>query len=141
MQQFIDFVIRHWELWLGFFMVLLFLLIFELHGKLTSLKRLSPHQMTLLINREDAIVLDVRDKNAFDQGHITNAINIPLPELSAKIKQLEPYKNQPIIIVYATGQVPEKVGTLLANASFNKIHIAQGGITAWSNLGLPLVKS
>lgn len=141
MQEFIDFVIRHWELWLAFFVVLGLVIAFELHGRMTGLRQLSPQEMTLLINREDAVILDIRDKNAFSQGHIVNSTNISLDQLGNKMKLLEDYKQRPIILVYGPGQTPAKATELLTNHGFERVNIARGGLATWTNSGLPLVKS
>jgi len=140
MHEFIDFALHHWELVLALVVILILLLTFELHGKLTGTSGLSPHEATLLINREDAIVLDIRDSNNFAKGHITRAINIAHADLNAKLKQLDKYKEKPIIICFVTGQPHNKVGRVLKENGFTKIYHLKGGITAWQDAGLPLTK-
>lgn len=141
MQQFIEFSLHHWELWLAFLIVLILLIFFELHGRLTGLPQLSHHHATLLINRQDAIILDIRDANSFAQGHIAGAINIPYDELSVKINKLANHKERPILIIPNTAQPQTKqAGVLLKKNGYHKIHTLRGGIATWQNAGLPLVK-
>ncbi|MDQ8039713.1 MAG: rhodanese-like domain-containing protein [Rickettsiella sp.] len=140
MQQFIEFSLRHWELWLTFFLILALLLTFELHIKLTSAPSLSPQQAIFLINREDAVLLDVRDTNSFAKEHIVGSINFPFSELAAKLKQLDLYRKRPIIINYSQGQAHHRIARLLKNAGFNNLYHLKGGIIAWKNASLPLVK-
>ncbi|EDP46831.1 rhodanese-like domain-containing protein [Rickettsiella grylli] len=140
MQQFIEFGLRHWELWLAFCVILVLLLTFELHAKLTGTLPLSVQEAIFKINREDAIFLDVRDALSYKKGHIAKSINIPFSELKSKLSDLEPYRERPIIINYKPGQSHHKLGRLLKNAGFLKCYHLKGGIMSWQNAALPLIK-
>ncbi|BBB14621.1 rhodanese domain protein [Candidatus Rickettsiella viridis] len=140
MQQFIEFSLRHWELWLAFLVILGFLLTFELHIKLTGASPLSVQQAIFLMNREEAILLDIRDANSFSKEHIAASINIPFSELAQKINQLDSYRERPIIINYSQGQAHHRAARLLKNAGFSKIYQLKGGIMSWKNAALPLAK-
>ena len=67
-------------------------------------KSVSPHQATLLINRQDGVFLDIRERKDFDKGHIVDAINIPLAKLHERITELEKKKDVPIVVVCQMGQ-------------------------------------
>lgn len=140
MHQFIDFSLRHWELWLAFFVLLGLFFGLEFHGKATGIPAISPQQATLLINREDAVVLDLRNTDIFAKGTIIGAINIPLTEFEAKQAQLDKHQTKPIILVTSQGQSPSKIVALLKLRGFNKINHLNGGISAWQSAGLPLKK-
>lgn len=140
MQQFIEFSLQHWELWLAFFTILGLLLAFELHIRLTSAPALSPQQTIFLMNREEAVLLDIRDRNSFAKEHIASSVNIPFPELTTEINQLDRYRERPIIINYSQGQAHHRVARLLKNAGFTKLFHLKGGIIAWKNAALPLTK-
>lgn len=140
MQQLIEFGLHHWQLWLAFFILLGSLLILELHGKVFGIKEASPQQITLMMNREDAVILDLRTTDQFNKGYITGAVNIPLADLDKQLNKLEPYKTKPIILVYNVGKLPHKVAVLLQKNGFNTLRYLHGGVTAWQNAGLPLVK-
>lgn len=139
MQQFLTFSLHHWELWLAFFVLLVLLILLELRNKFSGLQSVSPREATFLINREDAVVVDLRDNNAFATGHILDAINIPAPELPNKLPQLENQKAKPLILVGSNGPALNKLGTLLLSNGFKVNHL-NGGIAAWQSAGLPLVK-
>lgn len=140
MQPFIDFSIHHWELWLAFIVALGLFLSFELRNKLTGVPQLSPQDVTLLINRDEAAILDIRDKNSFVKGHIINSINIPLDQLNDRLKQLENYKQKALVLVSATGQSHLKAVSLLQTNGFINIKLLNGGIGAWQSSSLPLKK-
>ncbi len=141
MQQFIEFSLQHWELWLVFFVILILLLTFELHAKLTGTLPLSVQEAIFKVNREDAIFLDVRDAFSFKKGHIAESINIPFSELKTRLNELDSYRERPIIINYSQGQSHHKIGRLLKNAGFAKCFHLKGGIMSWQNAALPIIKS
>lgn len=141
MQQFIEFSLRHWELWLVFFVILILLLVFELHAKLTGTLPLTVQEAIFKVNREDAIFLDVRDALSYKKGHIAESINIPFSELKTKLNELDSYQERPIIINYSQGQSHHKIGRLLKNAGFAKCYHLKGGIVSWQNAALPIIKS
>lgn len=141
MQQFIEFSLQHWELWLVFFVILILLLTFELHAKLTGTLPLSVQEAIFKVNREDAIFLDVRDALSFTKGHIAESINIPFSELKARLNELDSYRERPIIINFSQGQSHHKIGRLLKNAGFAKCFHLKGGIMSWQNAALPIIKS
>jgi len=140
LQQLLEFSLRHWDLVLAFIVVLILLLVFELHTKLTGIPAVSPQQTTLLINHNDALVLDIRDANNFTKGHILGALNLPVAELENKIKQFEKYKDKPVILVYNTGQAHHKMSRSLKKQGFTDLYYLKGGINAWQQASLPLVK-
>jgi len=141
MHQLIEFSLRHWELVIAFVVVLFLLIGFELHSQITGTPQLSPHQLTMLINREDAVLVDIRDSSSFAKGHIVDAINIPQADLGNQLKQLEKYKDKPLVIIYNTNQPFAKAISLLANNGFTQLNSLQGGIASWQNANLPLVKN
>lgn len=141
MQQFINFIIHHWELWTAFFVILLAFIAFEARNKLTGIPQISPQQTTMLINREDALLVDLRDSISFTKGHVINAINVPLSDFTTKLGLLDKYKQKTIIVAGTPGQPFHKIYSQLQTNGFSKIYSLKGGIPAWQNAGLPLTKS
>jgi len=140
MNHFFEFVIGHWELWLIFFAVLVALIAFELKEKTAGGARLSPQTATDLVNRQSAVVIDIRDKSSFKEGHIVNAHNMPAETLDSKTKSWEKYKQKPVIICCAKGQQANVIGTKLRKMGFAQVNILQGGIQAWKDAGMPITK-
>lgn len=140
MQQLIEFSLRHWELCLAFLAILGFLLAFEVHIKMSGAAPLSPQQAIFLMNREQAIMLDIRDVDSFTKEHIAASVNIPFSELPQKINQLNANLERPIIINYSQGQPYHRIPRMLKNAGFSKIYHLKGGIMHWRNAGFPLIK-
>ncbi len=93
-----------------------------------------------LINRRDAVVLDVRDKADFAAGHIPNARNIPLPELAGRLREIEKFKARPIVINCQSGTRSATVCNLLRKNGFGEVFALRGGIGGWLEASLPVEK-
>lgn len=100
----------------------------------------SPNEAVLLMNRSNAIVLDVRDDAEFAAGHITDAKHIPLAKLAERIKELEKFKGKPILVHCQGGVRSSKACDILRKNEFTKLHNLQGGLNAWVAAKLPVVK-
>lgn len=101
----------------------------------------SAQELVQLVNNEGGIVIDVRDKTEFEQGHIVDAINVPHATLEARMGELEQHKDKPLIIACKMGQHSGTAGTLLRKAGFEKVSRLRGGITEWRGQSLPVVKA
>ena len=99
----------------------------------------SPMQATLLLNREDAVVIDVRDAQEWAAGHIPNARHIPPDQLDKRIHELEKFKTRPLIVSCQSGSRSSSMCSTLRKHGFEKVHNLAGGIAAWREAGLPVV--
>ena len=98
-------------------------------------------QAVQLINRRDAVVIDVRDAAGYKAGHISNARHIPEGELDGRMKELEKVKTKPIIVSCARGNRSAAVASKLRKLGFSEVLSLRGGIAAWQQASLPLEKS
>ncbi|MDP2824281.1 MAG: rhodanese-like domain-containing protein [Sulfuritalea sp.] len=99
---------------------------------------LTPAQATLLMNREDALVLDVRETGEWTSGHIPGARHITLAQLEKRMSELEKFKDRPIIIVCASGNRSSSACSQLKKNGFAKVFSLGGGISGWLESNLPL---
>ena len=93
-----------------------------------------------LINRRDAVVLDVRETGDHAAGHITNARHVPEAQLSGRMKELDKHKSRPIIVSCRTGSRAPAVAGMLRKQGFSEAYALRGGIVAWQQSNLPLEK-
>ncbi len=136
MERFLEFLINHWvltSLWLVIFIALIAYL------QKKAVKTVGIHETTRLINQEDGVILDIRDKKLFDKGHIVNAVNIPLVKLDERITELEKNKNNPLIVVCQMGHQSGEAVKKLEAKGYSQVSRMTGGITEWQTQGLPLV--
>ena len=103
-------------------------------------KEVGPLQAVQLINRRDAVVVDVREAAEFGSGHIAGARHIPQAQLESRLKELEKVKAKPIIIACATGNRSRAASALLQKQGYAEVYNLQGGLAAWRQAGMPLEK-
>jgi len=97
-------------------------------------------EATQLINREDALVLDVRNADEFNKGHILNARNMPLSQLDTRIAEIEKLKEKPVIVACESGNRSGAAAAALRKRGFARVFNLSGGIGAWQQAGLPVEK-
>jgi rhodanese-related sulfurtransferase len=97
-------------------------------------------EATQLINRQDALVLDVRNPEEFQKGHIMNARNIPLSQLDARFSDIARYKEKPVIVACESGNRSGGAAAVLRKKGFAQVYNLSGGIAAWQQAGLPVEK-
>jgi rhodanese-related sulfurtransferase len=132
-----QFIINHWQLCLALIVILLLTFINELVSQKKKAKELSPQAAVDLINNENAVVIDLRDKEIFKQGHIIDSINIKNEDFD--LQKMDKYKNKPIILVCARGLQSQSLANKIRTQGYQP-QVLAGGITAWQNADLPLVK-
>jgi len=137
-QQVFEFIGNHPFL-VGAFLVLLVLFVRNEMNR--GGRAVSPQQLVDMVNRDNALVLDVRDKKEFDAGHIVDAVNIPYASLESRVKELDRHKDRPIVVACRMGQHAGAAGTLLRKHGFEQVAKLTGGIGEWRNQNLPVVKS
>jgi len=103
-------------------------------------KGLSPMQATLMINREDAVVVDVREQAEYANGHIPDSRHIPLSQLDKRLSELDKLKERPLIVSCASGNRSTSACGALRRAGFAKVFNLAGGMSAWDQAGLPVAK-
>lgn len=136
MAQFIEFATNHWwmvAIWLFFLIALLW------DNNRRNGPSVSTAEAVRMINQEDAVVLDIRDKKDFATGHLVDAVNIPYSSLAERMGELDPFKKRPLILVCKTGQTVSMAGKMLREKGFNALRMS-GGMMEWTNQKLPLVK-
>jgi rhodanese-related sulfurtransferase len=103
-----------------------------------TVSHLSPAEATLLMNREDALVLDVRETGEWSTGHIAGARHITLAQLDKHLSELDKFKGKPIIVVCATGNRSSSACGQLKKHGFDKVYSLGGGVSSWREANLPL---
>lgn len=96
----------------------------------------SAKQASTMQSKNKTIIVDVREDDEWNEGHIPGAVHIPLGQLSARLSELEPYKNSPIITQCRSGKRSAQAQLALKSAGFSSVYNMDGGIQAWSKEGL-----
>jgi rhodanese-related sulfurtransferase len=142
METLTGFIAQEWALWAAFFAILALLIALELKEYLFGPNRLSPQQVTHMINRENAVVFDFRDSSNFEKGHIIDAVNVIFTQLENKVADLnKKYKDRPVIVICDTDRQAVQADKTLRKNGFAQVFSMQGGISAWQSASLPLTKA
>lgn len=133
MERFFEFAQHHPILFgiLGVLAVLFFVLESQRSGR-----KISPQALGGFVNREKAVIVDLRDAKEFREGHISGSRNIPLSSLSKHLDELREIK-QPIVMVCKMGQT---AGSAVQQVGGDNLYRLEGGILGWQGQNLPLVK-
>jgi len=134
--KFLEFITVHYML-SGSFLIILVLLI--LQQARSSGRNLSTRELTAMVNRDEAFILDIRPKKEFQSGHIVGSENISSDQLKTRMAELEKHKDKTIIVVCASGVHAGGACAELKKAGFNVARLS-GGITGWRSENLPVVK-
>lgn len=138
MGQFLEFAGNHPFLFAALILIILLIIMNESRRKLLGFKELGTNDAVRLMNGEGALMLDVREDKEFKEGHIINAVHIPLGLLEGRLKEIEEHKEKPVIVYCRTGQRAAKGATVLQRQGFKSIYKLNGGMMAWSDAGLPV---
>jgi rhodanese-related sulfurtransferase len=104
-------------------------------------RRATPLQATQMMNRGKATaIVDVRSSDEFANGHLRDAKNIPLADLSNRIGELDKSKTKTVIVVCQSGARADKAARQFKAAGFEDVYTLDGGVAAWTAAGLPLTK-
>jgi rhodanese-related sulfurtransferase len=103
-------------------------------------RELAPAALTALVNREDALVVDVRAAADFEKGHIPGAKSLPLAQVEPEHRLLAAAKSRPVVLVCKAGQAAAAAAGKLRKAGFERVFVLAGGIDGWQQAGLPLAR-
>lgn len=140
MQELIEFARANSILSVAFVGLTLALVVTEVRRLFRGYKSVSPAQVTELMNRQDAVVVDLRGLAEFERGHIVGARHLLPSEATPEHKVLAKAKEQPLVLVCAAGMTAPGIAEKLVKAGFKQVHVLDGGVAAWQGASLPLVK-
>ena len=135
-----DFFVFISEQWILVSIFVLLIYAFAFSERLKGGKPISSHEVTRLMNSDQALLLDIREAKDFNEGHVTHALNIPFAKLDSRLGELEKHRGKLLVVADKLGQQAGAAGKKLRKAGFD-VRRLQGGMAEWSSQGLPLVKS
>lgn len=141
MQEIMQFIGRNPILCIGWLALFAAGLYTTFKGVASKVKVISRGEATRLINKEDAVVVDLRQRDDFRKGHIAGAVNLLPGEIKANnVGELEKRKSTPIIVVDGTGLQAQTPANELVKAGFEKVFVLKDGVSGWVGENLPLVR-
>jgi rhodanese-related sulfurtransferase len=94
-----------------------------------------------LINRERAVVVDVREPDEFAAGHVTGAKNVPLDQLETKLAGTVKNKSLPLLLMCASGARAQRAVATARKLGYEQAQAISGGLKSWKDANLPVEKA
>ncbi|SHK24246.1 Rhodanese-related sulfurtransferase [Marinobacter antarcticus] len=137
MDRLFEFVVNHYILASLFVAFVIAILLLESRR---GGAKISAQGAVSLINRNEAVVVDIRDRKEFGEGRITGSINIPLNSLKSRAAELKKHKDKQIIVADKMGQHSAMAVKQLNAEGYANVVRLNGGVSDWRASNLPLVK-
>ena len=106
----------------------------------SGVANVSATEAVMLMSRSKPLILDVRDATEFAAGHIQGAKNIPMAELASRVKEIEKFKDKPVLVHCQRGMRSKTACSILRAQQFSQLHNLQGGLDTWLEAKMPLIK-
>ena len=140
MQQFLEYSQHHpWYVVAALVMVVL-VAISEFRAARASFGSIGPAEVIRLMN-DGALLIDVRRDAEFTSGHIAGARSITSDKIADGAESLQRFKDNPIIVCCDTGATAGAAARHLVRLGFKQAFNLRGGLSAWRQDNLPLVKN
>ncbi|KAA8997292.1 rhodanese-like domain-containing protein [Affinibrenneria salicis] len=141
MQEIMPFISRHPYLSMAWVALLVAVIVMTVKSKFSRVKDVARSEAIRLINKEDAVVVDLRSRDDFRRGHIANAFNLlPNDIKNGSLGDLDKHKAQPVIVTCANGTASRESAENLLKAGFEQVVVLKEGLAGWSGENLPLVR-
>jgi rhodanese-related sulfurtransferase len=140
LQKVPQFVGNHLALALLALILVLALLGGEVMRLFRKYKELTPAALTQLINRENALVIDLSAYADFEKAHIPGSKHIAPSQFDPEHKDLAKVRDLPVVAVCKDGRASDKIAQRLVKAGFTKVYTLAGGVLAWQQAQLPVAK-
>lgn len=111
-----------------------------LSRRIAGVRNVGSLEATQLINRHNAVVLDVREDKEYAEGHISGSRHIPLGQLRGRIQELEKYKSRPVVVICRSGARSAGACGVLRKSGFEQVYNLSGGLNAWKEANMPVEK-
>jgi len=95
-------------------------------------------QATQLINRRNALMLDVRETSEYGGGRVPNAVHLPVSQIEGRAAELKKFMSRPVVAYCERGNRSHAAATVLSKLGFTEVYTLRGGLRSWKEVGLPL---
>lgn len=140
MQRLIEFAGNHPYLVAAAVFMLVIVIVSEIRARVQGFAAIGPQDAIRLMN-QGALVLDVRGDEPYQAGHIGEARHVPLKDIAGSAETLKKYREKPIVAYCDTGNEGGAAARELRRLGFGKAFNLRGGLTAWLQENLPVVRA
>ncbi|MDH3526729.1 MAG: rhodanese-like domain-containing protein [Gammaproteobacteria bacterium] len=134
-----EFVTNHLLLVMAFVVLLSVLAGGELKRRISGVQQITPAEATRLLNHENAVMIDMRNDKEYRNGHIVNAVHVPVKDRDID-GRLDKYRDRPLIVYCNNGNQSTQLCGKLRKQGFEPVYNLKGGVLAWQRSELPLTR-
>jgi rhodanese-related sulfurtransferase len=138
--QISEFAVNHPYLVMAFAVLLALVFFNEMKIATQRFASLTPAAAVQLMNKEDVVVLDVRESSETVGGKIAKAIQIPVGAVAKRVGELEKFKDKTLLVYCKSGARAGIACKELSKNGFDKVYSLNGGLLAWQDAHLPVSK-
>jgi rhodanese-related sulfurtransferase len=136
-----EFISNHLALVALFLVLLLAIIVMEILTLFRKYKELTPAGLTLLINREGPLLVDLSAYAEFEKAHVPGSRHVAMSQFDPEHKDLIKAKDVPVVLIDKDGRgASAKAAQRLVKAGFSKVYTLGGGVLAWQQAQLPVAK-
>lgn len=110
------------------------ILFFTIESKRSG-RKISPNTLGMMVNSQNAQLIDIRPPKKFATGYIQGSRNIPFTEVKDRLDEIRAIE-QPVIIICDIGV---QAGAAIQMIAKDNVYRLEGGIGGWQGAGMPLV--
>ena len=134
------FFAQHSLLVLAFIALLLALAVTEVMRLRRGWSEATPAMVTRLLNRENALLVDLSPRAEYEKGHIPGARHVDWEQFDPEHKDLARVKDLPVVVCCRSGVTSQRAAQRLVRAGFSRVYSLAGGMAAWRQADLPVAK-
>ena len=139
MDRLLDYFTNHPFLAGGLVLMAIVVIAYEMRRQGQGGTAIAPNIAIRMMN-EGAVLVDVRPVNQFKDGHIAGARNVPGDQIADGAKGLEKLSGKTLIMCCDSGSMAAAAVRTLTRAGFKNVFSLRGGLAAWRQENLPVVK-
>ena len=108
-------------------------------AEVQSVSAITPGQ-ALTMKNHGVLLIDVREQDEYNTIHVADSTLIPLGELPNRLGEISQHKDKPLIAICRSGKRSAQAVKLLHEKGFTQATSVEGGLIAWEQAGLPVVR-
>lgn len=141
LQKLPQFAHNHLALVALFVALLVAIAVVEVLHLFRKYKDLTPGGLTLLINRDSPLLIDLSARADYEKAHVPGARHVPMSQFDPEHKDLAKARELPVVVIDKDGRgASAKAAQRLVKAGFVKVFTLGGGMLAWQQAQLPVAK-
>jgi sulfur-carrier protein adenylyltransferase/sulfurtransferase len=106
----------------------------------SEIDEVDPRGASVLLDGDDPpALLDVRERDEWEEGHLPGAVHVPRGSLESRVEQALPDRDREVVVYCSVGNRSAFAAKTLTELGYNHVRSLAGGVTEWKRNGFPVV--